>query len=206
MSANSDDSQGSVTGWIGEAKAGDQDAAGKLWERYFERLVHLCRKKLPQPARRVEDEEDVVVSALESFYKGLQQGHFSRLGDRDDLWQLLVVMTSRKAVDHIRAHQRHKRGADQVVGESVLDGDTSGCRGIEQIVSAEPTPQFAAQVAEECERRLAELDSAPLQLVARRKLEGYSNEDIAKELDCSIRTVERKLWVIREIWSSEEDG
>ena len=36
-------SAGSVTYWIGQLKAGDQVAAQKLWEGYFEKLVRLAR-------------------------------------------------------------------------------------------------------------------------------------------------------------------
>src|SRR5262249_43550979 len=39
--------------------------------------------------------------------------------------------------------------------------------------------------------------------VALLKLEGYSNEEIARSLDCSLRTVERKLEVIRKRWTAE---
>ena len=39
---------GSVTRWIGDLVAGDAagSAAQKLWERYFDRLVHLARDRL----------------------------------------------------------------------------------------------------------------------------------------------------------------
>ena len=33
--------------------------------------------------------------------------------------------------------------------------------------------------------------------------EGYSNEEIARSLDCSLRTVERRLEVIRKRWTAE---
>ena len=34
------------------------------------------------------------------------------------------------------------------------------------------------------------------------RMEGFSNEEIAKALDISIRSVERKLNVIRSTWAS----
>src|SRR5260370_6120356 len=86
------ESEGSVTRWIGDLKSGGESAAQQLWERYFERLVRLARKKL-QKARRpraVEDEEDAALSAFDSFCRGVDRGRFPRLADRDDLWRLLV--------------------------------------------------------------------------------------------------------------------
>ena len=49
--------------------------------------------------RVAADEEDVALSAFDSFCRGAQRGRFPQLDDRDNLWRLLVVITSRKAVD-----------------------------------------------------------------------------------------------------------
>jgi DNA-directed RNA polymerase specialized sigma24 family protein len=59
-------------------------------------------------------------------------------------------------------------------------------------------------VAEEVQRLLGLLGSAELRQVALRKMEGRSNAEIAGLLGCVERTVERKLWVIRETWEGEE--
>ena len=58
-------------------------------------------------------------------------------------------------------------------------------------------------VAEECRRRLEQLDDAELQPLAVAKMEGHSNEEIAHRLDCSVRTVERRLHLIRQKWQRE---
>src|SRR5262249_9537959 len=86
-------SAGSVTHWIRELKAGNHLAAQRLWEKYFQRLVALARTKLGNRPRRVADEEDVAVNAFDSFFRGAQMGRFPQLLDRDDLWQLLVMIT-----------------------------------------------------------------------------------------------------------------
>src|SRR6516164_3724836 len=39
-------SEGSVTRWIDQLQAGDLAAAQPLWERYFQLLVELARRKL----------------------------------------------------------------------------------------------------------------------------------------------------------------
>src|SRR5262249_16168581 len=145
-------SPGSVTTWIEELRAGNRDAAQRLWERYFPQLVRLARRKLAGLPLRVADDEDVALSAFDSFFRGLEQGRFPHLDDRDNLWALLVVITARKAID-LRVHEtRQKRGGGTTRGESVLDElfaneDEEG--GIARVVGAEPTPALAAQVAEE---------------------------------------------------------
>ena len=57
-------------------------------------------------------------------------------------------------------------------------------------------------MAEETTRYLALLDDETLQRLALWKLEGYSNQEIAKKLSMNVRTVERKLQSIRQCWSN----
>src|SRR5262245_49065489 len=123
-----------VSHWVQELRAGNQAAAQWLWEAYFQRLVVLARQRLAGTPRRVADEEDVALSAFDSFCRGAGQGRFPRLEDRNDLWQLLVVVTARKALDLRQHEHRLKRGGGNVRGESAFgDGDA----GLEQIVGAE---------------------------------------------------------------------
>ena len=78
--------------------------------------------------------------------------------------------------------------------------------GLEQIIGSEPTPEFAAQVAEECQRLLSRLGDAELRQIAVWKMEAYSNKEIAAKLGCVVRTVERKLGLIRTLWSQDVTG
>ena len=63
----------SVTLWIADLRrdAAD-DAAQKLWGRYFDRLVHLARGRLRTAPRGPADEEDVALSAFHSLCDGLK--------------------------------------------------------------------------------------------------------------------------------------
>jgi DNA-directed RNA polymerase specialized sigma24 family protein len=197
-------SDGSVTFWIGQLKAGDPAAAQQLWQGYFQRLVGLARKRLQGASRRVADEEDVALSAFDSFCRGAAGDRFPRLNDRDDLWQLLVMITARKAID-LRQHEgRRKRGGGAAHVEAGSGGDaTSVDDALGQVIGREPTPEFAAQVAEECRRLLDLLEEPELRAVALAKMEGYTTEQIAEQLGCVPRTVERKLGLIRRLWGGE---
>jgi len=198
--------QDSVTEWIAEVQAGDEAAAQRLWERYFGRLMEFCRKRLPHSTRRVGDEEDVVLNAMDSFFRGAREGRFPELGDRDELWRLLVVIASRRASNYIRDQQREKRGGGVAADKARLDQTASPAVGIEQIICREPTPEFAAMFAEEFERRLRQLDDETLRTVAQLKLEGYSNLEIADRLGSALRTVERKLALIRLTWTEGDEA
>ena len=108
---------GSVTAWIGDLKAGGDDAAQRLWERYFEQLVQLARKRLRGATCADCDEEDAALSAFDSFCRGVKNGRFPRLDDRDDLWRILVVLTQRKVADQVRHEMTLRRGGGKVHGE-----------------------------------------------------------------------------------------
>src|SRR6516162_7000561 len=172
--------EGSVTRWLDLLRAGDSDAVQALWERYFPRLVGLARKRLQDAPCSAADEEDVALSAFDSFCRGAEAGRFPQLADRDNLWRLLVVLTARKASHLLRDEGRQKRGGKVVaLPEPVASSDTEG--DLEQLLSREPAPEFAAQVAEEYQRILAQLGDRTLQAVVSWKLEGYTNEEIARK-------------------------
>src|SRR5262245_7227965 len=100
---------GAVTRWIQQLRAGDREAAQKVWESYFRRLVGLARMKLRDQPRAARDEEDIALSAFDSFFRQAEQGRYPRLGDREDLWRILVTITARKAYDLIEHEGRDKR-------------------------------------------------------------------------------------------------
>ncbi|HEY7157333.1 MAG TPA: ECF-type sigma factor [Gemmataceae bacterium] len=188
-------SDGTITGWVSRLQAGDQAAAQPLWESYFERLVRLARGRLGAANRAAADEEDVALSAFNSFCRAAECGRFPQLRDRNDLWRLLILFTERKAINLLRAQHRHKRGAGRVFVESGA--------GLDGLPGREPTPEFAARVVEEHERLLGLLGNDILRRLAQLKLEGWANEEIAERLGCAVRTVERKLAMIRKSWEGE---
>lgn len=188
------DADASVTQWIAGLKEGQASAAERLWEHYFHRLVGLARAKLNPSQARVADEEDVALSAFKSLCLGAADGRFPQLRDRDNLWPLLVVLTVRKARDLVKHERRQKRGGG--VKTSRLDSNQAEW---EAIVSQQPTPEFTVMVAENCERLLETLDG-PHRRIALLKLEGYTNAEVAEQLNCGLRTVERRLELIRRTW------
>jgi DNA-directed RNA polymerase specialized sigma24 family protein len=201
-------SEGSVTHWLNLLKAGDQAATQKLWENYFQRLVALARVKLRDLPRRAADEEDVALSAFESLCRGVERGRFPQLNDRNDLWRLLVTITVRKAIHLIREQDTLKRGGGAVRGESVfldLNSSSPGESGIDQFLGREPSPEFAAEVAETCRGLLEQLGNNELRSIALWKMEGYTSEEIAVKLGRALSTIERKLGLIRALWSRERE-
>jgi len=193
------DSGGSVTHWIHEIKSGNPDAAQALWERYFERLVRLARSEMASSNRRISDEEDVAISVFDMFCRAAEHGRFPNLADRDSLWRLLVKMAARKAIDVRRHHARARRGGGTLRGESAF-GRTNGMNeplAIAQVIGDVPTPEFSVMMAEQLQKLMTLLHDDQLRELALGKMEGYTNEEMAQRLGCSLRTVERRLRLIR---------
>jgi DNA-directed RNA polymerase specialized sigma24 family protein len=192
-----------VTRWIEGLKAGDEQAVADLWNRYFDRLVHLARQRLAGSPRRVADEEDVAVSVFRCLCAGAEHGRLAEISDRDDLWRVLVTMTLRKTIDQQRRLGGKKRGGGKVRGESVFarkPGEEAP-PGLQQFGDATPTPQMLAMIEEEGQRLLESLEDDTLRQVALWKLEGFTNDEISLKLELTTRSVERKLQRIREKWS-----
>jgi DNA-directed RNA polymerase specialized sigma24 family protein len=183
----------SVTHWLRQLTASEDSAAQQqLWNRYFMRLTALARTRLTGAPQRDADEEDVVLSAFNSFFSAARAGRFPELHDRTGLWPLLVKITARKAINQVKRQQAKKRSSNAEV--QVVD--------IAHLVGDEPTPQFAAEVAEQVQRLLGQLD-AELRTVAVMKLEGFTNIEIADHFGVVERSIARKLARIRLEWGDK---
>jgi DNA-directed RNA polymerase specialized sigma24 family protein len=196
-----------VTQWIKELKRGDPDAAEKLWQRYFQQVVSLARRRLESSDRAQADEEDVALSAFKSFCLGAEKGRFPKLSDRDSLWSLLVAITAHKSTDLIRRENCEKRGG---TGSRGRDADRTSPKPVavplSSIMDEQPTPEFAAQIGEQFQLLLAKLERADdpdLIQIAMAKMTGESTGEVAQKLGCVRRTVERKILLIRHIWEQE---
>jgi DNA-directed RNA polymerase specialized sigma24 family protein len=189
---------GSVSRLIPDLQKGDRQAMQGLWQHFFQPLVRAARGRLHPDRCRASGAEDVALEAFLEFCDGLARRdsgrRFPRLENREHLWKVLVCFTVRTAFDHNR---KEARRGDVVRGESAL-----GEAGFAPFAGREPAPEFAAAVAELLDR----LQDETLRTVALRKLEGFTVPEIARELDCSPSTVERKLRTIRSIWKTPEEG
>jgi DNA-directed RNA polymerase specialized sigma24 family protein len=202
--------QGSVTRLIIDLRSDEpavrEVAARLVWGRYFQGLLVLARNHLSARIRSREDEEDVLQSMYKSFCIRQRRGDFD-LANRDELWNLLVQITLRKARNAANRHLQGRRDVRREEGEAAVDRSGSDLGGtiLDQIDSDGPTPAEAALLNEALEHRFRKLSDPGLRQIAQWKLEGYTNPEIAAQLDCTLRTVERKLERIRAYWGNSDD-
>lgn len=187
------ESAASVTVWFDRLRDGDPDAAAALWARYFERLTAVARSHLQSRHRRVADEEDIAAEVLHALCRSAQHERLPSIESRDDLWRMLLCWTRHGVIEHVRRHTRQRRGGGNVRGDSIVEG------GLDRFPA--PSTQTLDDLSDGLSDLLGRLPDESLRTIARRRLAGYTNEEVAAELDVSTRTVERKLSLIRAAWS-----
>lgn len=123
----------------------------------------------------------MALSAFHSFCDRARNGQFAELNNRDDLWRVLFAITVRKAVGVVRHQTRKKRGGGHVLGESALGHDEEmGAASLARFLSREPTPDDAAEFADQLDSLFARLDDETLRVIAVQKLHGMGSEEIAR--------------------------
>lgn len=183
-----------VTGWIDLLEAGHTQAAEQLWRHVSERLLEFARQKLDVQTRRRYDEHDAANSAFHSLCSGLGDGRLEAV-NRDAFWGLLAVITSRKISAQRRSANRQKRGGGTERGESGF-----GLEGINAISDDQLTPDMLAEVSDSCDQLLNAIPDETMKTIVLLKFQGATNGEIADELKCTQRTIERKLERIRRTW------
>ncbi len=178
---------------------GDREAAGELLRRYADRLIALANSRLSAKLAQGIDAEDIVQSAYRSFLADTRAGQYS-LQPGGDLWQLLVTVTLHKLYDKAKWSQAQKRAADR---ELHFGCEDSLLGIIPHVLKHEPSPMEAAALADEKEHLLRGLDPVDRQIVELR-LQGFTLKEIASQLDCSVRTVERTFERIRQQLAQDE--
>lgn len=174
------------------ARQGDIDAFEPLWQHFFPRLVGLARKRLSGRAGMADDAEDAAQAALISFWSQIRSGEYLQDLCRGSLWNLLATITVRKVGKQLRNEAAVRRGEGRVLPAA----DLAGTESLEDLLTVLPTQELDVMATE-----LMDELSAELQEVAMLRLFGHSTDEIATQLDCSRRKVQRKLEIVRLRWS-----
>lgn len=182
---------GSISILYQQWRQGRSDALGELIARFWPRLIALANSTLAGRLQRVTDAEDALQSAMVSFWEQVEQGEFDHEMDRDDLWNILGLFTVRKALKHQKKERAQKRGGGRTVTGVPLENAAG--------------PVSEAEFDFLC-TELLEMLEPDLRSFALLRLMGHKNREIAEELGCTERKVERKLQLIRSIWGEEAEN
>ncbi|MGE0379181.1 MAG: RNA polymerase sigma factor [Planctomycetaceae bacterium] len=186
------------TDLVSRWRDGDQNAAKALYQRYVERLSGIVTAQLSDRLRARTDADDVLQSACRSFFRRVQDGQFE-FDEDDDVWKLLVTISLNKLRSQVRKHSAAKRNAAQEVARR--DNSLPDDFHLEKL-AATPSPVEAFIFAEMIERVSDQLDNRHAMLLELR-MEGYSQQEIAEQLQTSDRSIRRMLDNIRNVLSRE---
>lgn len=187
MTNNEKDSTANVPELVNQWRAGDQDAATELYNRYQNRLMMLVSGHLNDKMRRRVDPDELVQSIMKSAFRVTSEKDIGCL-DESGFWKWLVTVALNKTFKRIDRETAGKRdpkreaGGDTVLGERIL---------------REPTPDDVAQVSELLQKLLANLTDVQGKILLG-KLDGQSQSEIAEQLGVSTKTVQRNGQAIRE--------
>jgi len=179
----------------------DQRLAEQLPDRYVDRLIRLAQNRLTRKVARRVDPEDVVQSALRSFFRRAQNGQYQWRGERE-IWHLLVKITVRKVTTNERRHRAQRRSVD---AEQTGEYGRGFFQTVDQLLSREPDPAAASAALEELGQILSKLPPLYRQIIEQR-LQGHPVEQVSATLGCSERTVFRATKRCRELLEKRFDA
>jgi len=182
---------------MNRVRAGDQDAARLLYERYGEQLMALARRRISQRYCRRVDPEDIVQSVFRTFFGRAKAGQFHLEGP-DDLCRLLARITVHKTLRQIAYHHMGKRD----VKKEATDGDGSQDR-LQELLGNDPTPLANTLFMDQLQHFLLHLRPQEREIVDLR-LQGHTATEIAEKLNVSERTIRRLMERIRAIAEQED--
>lgn len=189
---------GSITKAIAQLGDMDEAAAELIWSRYFQRLTAFAESKIFGRHRRYFDGEDIAAAGLFALFDGIRNNRFERPGNRDAFWQLLVAITANKAANNRKFYDRKKRGGGKVLGGAAFE--SSEVSQFANWIQRESDPAEFVELEATCQELLRRLPDDSYRKIALMRMAGHSNLEMAEEMQCTQRTVERKLAAIRKVW------
>jgi RNA polymerase sigma-70 factor (ECF subfamily) len=177
---------------VNRCRAGDEQAAADLVERFKARLIGLVQGELSRQVAARIDPEDILQSAFGSFFRGLREDRYE-LERSGELWQLLASITLHKLQHQVQRHHAAKRSVNRERGPK------RNGRGLpSEHLSGDPSPLHALALKEELEYLMRDLSPVHREMVEMR-LAGYSALEIAKLKGTTERMVWRAWERVREL-------
>jgi RNA polymerase sigma-70 factor, ECF subfamily len=166
---------------------GDQLAAAELFERYQQSLIRLVASHLNQQMKQRLDPEDLVQSIINSVFR-MTRDKPIEYSNEAGFWKWLVTVALHKMYNRIDKETAKKNGGKVTFVER-FDFDERICH--------EPIAEDVAQCSDLIESILARLGDRQKK-VLQLKLDGFDDNEIARQLGVSSKTIQRMGPALRE--------
>lgn len=196
---------GSVTNWLRAIETGDNDAAQQLWNRYSAEMHGVAQRRMRRlKPKDILDEDDIVSGAFAAICLAARKGLLVKVGNRNELWGLMIVIIHRKVGQREEYVSAAKRDALQTVSQ--VDRLQDFGSRLERLAAADSGVLSQLIQVEAADVLLRKLDDPDHRAVAVLKLAGYTNDEIATELGYARRTIQRMLSLIKTCWEEAANG
>ncbi len=191
----------SVSNWLTRLSGGDERAIEIAFDRYFKKLTRLATSKMTGLNQAQRSGEDVALSAFRSFCSSVKVGRLV-VEKETDLWTGLFLVVTRKVCAERRRQLADKRGGKS----SQVDHFQIGENGEEEdllanVAGNEPSPELASEMASQAEEVLRLFGKNPKRRrILELRLLGWNDEEIAKELLLTRRTIRGHVLKICELF------
>lgn len=191
--------QPSISQWLQGLQAGDAAVMQQLWDAFYTRLIAAANLQIRSAATHLVEGEDVVASVFESVWKGGQAGRFHSVASVDQMFWLLLAMTRRKCIDHLRRTTAARRGGEL----HHVSLDSPPADQFRAIVSTEPDPRYVSELNDQLQCFFQKFPDPILQQITVLRIEGHDIAAIAAQLQLAESTIRRKLKLIQQIFEDE---
>jgi RNA polymerase sigma-70 factor (ECF subfamily) len=161
---------------LNRARAGDQEALERLFERHVKPLQRWARGRLPRWARDLADTDDLVQDTIFQTFKGIERFEPRRVG-------ALQAYLRQAVLNRIRDELRSKRRQPDVTDLNGLELDRAESP-LEQAIGREAVEAY--------EQALERLKPEEREAIIGRVELGYSYEELAVTLDKPTADAARK--------------
>ncbi len=168
---------------IERIRGGDDDAATALYERYADRVKWFVQSRASDQLKHQVEPEDIVQSIFKSVFRGMESRGYEA-PEGGTLWHLIAVVAIHKVRKNVSRRLAAMRDVRRTESLESLDFEQAGAFESKQEM------EVAVREAIECL-------SPQEQTVVNLRMQNYSVEEIAKQIGCSPRTVERRLQQVR---------
>lgn len=180
----------------------EDDLTPEQWSALIYRLSELAQKVIWWIRKGPANPEETVSSALRTYWRQATEGERPMLSDPDELWPVLRELLYRK-IGAARDSQKYRK--NQAARFSELAPSADGTTPEGRISSSGLRPENVDAFLREIDQLFVETLKDEVHLkVARQKLQGHTNGEIAEELGLSEHQVQRIVQKVRAALSRSE--
>lgn len=164
------------------AKAGDDDAFAKLWDRYWPRLLEWVDGKIDRRLQSRLDAEDILQTVFRTFHRHLPSGRYV-IEERGKLWCLLIGIAANKIWQQREQQTAQKRdyGQERPLTTALLD----------MVATGKPSVELSLALRDEVDAVLLSLSPPEVEIARLAIWEEGSLREIAQTTKTSLSSVRR---------------